>query len=217
MRIKHIIGYIIIMSFFLSCTKWKETEDVSHVSQLPKFELTGGEFISFVKDEQSDFTDPGVLATVDGEPVSVISSGSVDLSEPGVYIITYYAQNKDFLSNTVERIIAVTHEKVTNNDLSGKYTGTVWSPQVEMKVTKVDEKGLYKCSEVMGYPGFEMKGRFVDIGDNELILLHGEGFFGNYSASTGYYTRTTLSWTIFLEDEPYTDVQIPVTWRKTDD
>ncbi len=217
MKQKTVIALIFVLVFLLSCEKWKETEDVSHVSQLPQFELTGGEFISYLKQDEGTFTDPGVIATVDDEPVSVFSTGYVDLTEPGVYTIFYFAQNKDFLSNSAERIIAVTNEKVTSNDLSGKYTGTLWSPQVEMKVTKVDEEGLYKCTEVLGFPGFEMKGRFVDLGDNELVLLHGEGYFGNYSGSTGSYTRSTLSWTIFLEDEPYTDVQLPVTWRKLDE
>ena len=30
----------------LSCEKWYETADVSHVSYLPEFTLTGGDFIS---------------------------------------------------------------------------------------------------------------------------------------------------------------------------
>ena len=219
MKMNRYISFLVIIVLLISCEKWDETDQVSHVSYLPSFELIGGEFISYVvtDDEDARYNDPGVIARVNGQAVSVISTGYVDLNEPGVYSVYYYAQNEDYLTNTAERIVAVTYEKVTNNDLSGKYIGTNWSPQVEMKVTKIDDNGLYKCSEVLGFPGYEMKGRFVDLGDNELVLLHGEGYFGRYSGSTGNYSGSTLSWTIYLEDDPYQDVQVPVVWVKLEE
>jgi hypothetical protein len=134
-----------------------------------------------------------------------------------VYNILYYAENSDGLSAIGERIVAVTNNDVTENDLSGDYIGTRWSPQVEMKVTKVDEKGLYKCTEIFGYPGTEMKGRFVDLGNNELVLIHGEGDFGAYANAEGSYTPSTLSWTVALLDDPYSGIEIPVTWIKLDE
>jgi hypothetical protein len=104
---------------------------------------------------------------------------------------------------------------VTDNDLSGNYIGTLWDP-VSMEVKKSADKGLYEAEEVMGFPGFEMPGRFVDIGRNELVLLPDEGYFGRYGASEGTYTNRTLSWTIFLIDDPYEGIQLPVTWVKTE-
>jgi hypothetical protein len=67
----------------------------------------------------------------------------------------------------------------------------------------------------MGYPGLEVPGKFVDLGDNNLVLLHGDGYFGRYANSEGDYSRSTLSWTIQLLDSPYEGLKIPVVWSKT--
>jgi hypothetical protein len=218
------IVIVILMMALVSCEKWDESSDISRVSYLPQFELSGGEFISMEQND-GEFFEPGVKAFVDGKEVNVflriggqnldITTNTVDLSTPGVYIRTYYAENRDGVSNTAERLVAVTHEDVTDNDLSGNYIGTLWDP-VSMEVKKSADKGLYEAEEVMGFPGFEMPGRFVDIGRNELVLLPDEGYFGRYGASEGTYTNRTLSWTIFLIDDPYEGIQLPVTWVKTE-
>jgi hypothetical protein len=208
--------YILLILLWLmaGCEKWYTTKEVSHISYLPVFEMEGGEFISMERQDSVDFEDPGVTATADGQPLTVYYSGSVDLSEVGVYLIRYSAENSDGLVGKAERVIAVTNSDVSNNDLSGIYSGTNWDP-VESKVKKIDENGLYECEDVLGFPGFEMPGKFVDLGGNELVLLHGDGFFGRYGNSEGTYTRSTLSWTVFLLDPPYEGVEIPVLWRKT--
>jgi hypothetical protein len=205
---------LLIVSWLLfGCEKWYTTDEVSHISYIPVFEMEGGEFISIERQDSVEFEDPGVTASANGEPLSVYYSGEVDLSEVGVYLIEYSAENSDGLLGRAERIIAVTNSDVSNNDLSGIYTGTNWDP-VESKVKKIDENGLYECDDILGFPGFEIEGRFVDLGGSELVLLHGDGFFGRYANSDGTYTRSTLSWTVFLIDPPYEGVEIPVLWRK---
>jgi hypothetical protein len=205
---------LLILSGLMSgCDKWYTTEEVSHISYVPEFEMTDGEFISVLRQDSVDFEDPGVVASADGMPLTVYARGSVDLSEVGVYLIEYFAENEDGLVGKAERIIAVTNNDVSNNDLSGIYSGTLWDP-VESKVKKINEKGLYECEDVLGFPGFMIEGRFVDLGQNELVLLHGDGFFGRYGNSEGTYTRSTLSWTVFLLDPPYEGVELPVLWRK---
>lgn len=208
-------AYILLLGPILmtGCEKWYTTEEVSRVSYIPVFEMVGGEFISMERQDSVEFEEPGVKASADGEPLTVYYAGDVDLSEVGVYLIEYSAENNDGLVGKAERVVAVTNSDVSKNDLSGTYTGTIWDP-VESKVKKIDENGLYECEDVLGFPGFEMKGRFVDLGGSELVLLHGDGFFGRYSNSEGNYTRSTLSWTVFLLDPPYKGVEIPVLWRK---
>jgi len=209
--------YIVYLAalFLSSCEQWSTTEDASHNSYLPEFTLEGGEFISVIRSDTAEFVDPGAIATSDGEELSVYPAGEVDLSKIGVYIIRYYAQNIDGLIATADRIIAVTHYDVSNNDLSGTYTGTNWEP-VESKVKKKDVNGLYECDEVLGYFTLSMPGQFVDLGENELVLLPGEGYLGRYSASEGDYTRSTLGWTIGLIDPPNDGIEIEVLWRKQD-
>ena len=198
----------------LGCEKWYATEDVSHVSYLPKFDLEGGEFISILRSDTAEFEDPGATASADGKVLTVYDQGEVDLSEVGVYLIRYYAFNQDRLLGIAERIVAVINHDVSGNDLSGTYTTDIWGP-VETKVRKIDVNGLYECDDIMGFPGYEIQGKFVDLGNNELVLIHGEGYFGRYNGSEGSYTRSTLSWTIFLIDPPYEGVEIPVLWRKS--
>ncbi len=200
-----------------SCDEPDETENVSHVSYLPRFEIIGGEFNSFVVTESAVYQDPGARAYENKKEIKLYAYGDVNLTQVGVYSVLYYAENSDGLYTIGERIVAVTNKDVADNDLSGKYTGTLWSPLVEMKVEKADRKGLYTCSDVMGYPGAEMKGKFVDLGNNELVLVHGKGDFGAYASSEGSYTLSSLSWTVGLLDEPYTDIDIPVTWVKLEE
>ncbi len=210
--------YLLITSVFLfySCDKWDETADISHESFLPDFNMTGGEYISFIKSDSGEFKDPGVEVTVQGKKVNwyYLYIPDIDLSTPGVYIISYYAENNEGFSRTAERIVAVTYEDISENDLSGTYEGTLWEPLVTSKVRKISDKGFYKCEEVLGFPGYSMPGKFVDLGDNTLILLPGEGYFGNYDVSEGSYSGRILSWTIIFLDPPNTGIEIPVTWRK---
>ncbi len=216
------IKYICLLTVFgallWSCDKWEETADLSHISYLPEFNMTGGEFISIVKNDTGIFTDPGIEAKVQGKNVSwfYLYQPNVDLSSPGLYILSYYAENSEGFSSIAERIVAVTFEDVTNNDLSGTYTGTLWEPQVESRVTKINDKGLYKCEEVLGFPGSSMPGRFADLGENKLVLLPGEGYFGRYDASEGAYSQRVLSWSVKFLDTPYRGLEIPVLWRKTE-
>jgi hypothetical protein len=223
MKIEHMKTYdykyiiLIIAGILLfSCDKWDETADVSHISHLPEFNMIGGEFVSFVQNDTGKFEDPGVEATVDGMQVNwyYLYLPDIDLKTPGIYIISYYAENNEGFSSTADRVVAVTYEDISNNDLSGTYEGTIWIPLVESKVRKINENGLYKCEEVLGFPGYSMPGEFVDLGDNRLILLPGEGYFGEYDASEGSYSNRILSWSVIFLDDPYTGLEIPVTWRK---
>lgn len=208
--------YLMLVFLVTGCEKWYTTEDVSHISYLPEFEINGGEFVSVIRADSIEYEDPGAQAYSEGEELHVYSYGEVDLSEVGVYIIVYAAQNTDGLVGTAERIVAVTHEDVSHIDLEGTYIGTNWDPLVESRIKKIDDKGLYECDDIMGYPDAEMTGRFVVLGDHQLVLIHGEGYFGNYAGSEGAYTLSTVSWTVYLTDKPYEGTEIPVIWTKID-
>jgi len=215
---KFVVSIFLILVILTGCDKWYTTDNVSHISQLPQFMLAGGEFISITRADSGEFIDPGVTAKFDEDSIDVTKSGSfdaakVDITKTGVYIITYTAKNQDGLIASTERIVAVTDVDVTNNDLSDTYIGTRWDI-VDSKVKKINPKGLYKCSEVLGYPGASMPGKFVDLGNNKLVLINGNGYFGRYKSSEGTYSLSTLSWTISLIDPPYQGNEISVIWRK---
>ncbi|MBN2484528.1 MAG: DUF5011 domain-containing protein [Bacteroidales bacterium] len=205
---------IFILLLLVSCEKWNQTSDISQVSQLPTFELNGDDFLVFVPTDTGEYTDAGARAFEGDKELAVYSFGEVDLTKKGVYLVYYYAENSFGLSAIGERVVAVTSFNTATNDLSGWYEGTLWEPMANMRVSKVDEKGLYKCTEVFGYPGSEVKGRFVDLGNNELVLLPGNGDFGSYAMSEGGYSRSALTWSISLLDDPYKGIDIQVVWSK---
>jgi hypothetical protein len=209
-----ILFLVFIAAGILSCEKWYETADVSHVSYLPEFKLTDGDFISIVKQDSGEYADPGGIATVNGSQVNLYYDDSeVDITKPGLYVVYFYAENAEGFSKTTYRFVAVTYTDVSGNDLSGTYTGTLWD-EVESRVTKINQAGLYKMTDVLGFPGYTMPGRFADLGDGQLVLLPGEGYFGEYGYSEGTYTKRTLSWYVRFLSDPYEGLEIPVTWRK---
>ena len=81
-----------------------------------------------LRSDTIEFEDPGAKAYAEGQELAIYAAGEVDVSEVGVYIIRYYAVNQDNLAATAERIVAVTHHNVSNNDLSGTYTTNIWLP-----------------------------------------------------------------------------------------
>jgi hypothetical protein len=206
---------VILTVIITACDKWDDTADISHVSYLPEFEMTGGEFLSVIRDS-AGFRLPPIRVTVQGKDVSwYYVNNYYDVTTPGVYILTYYAENDEGFSKTADRILAVTNEDVTDNDLSGDFESSTFGP-VEMRITRVDSRGLYKCEDVLGFPGAPMPGRIVDIGENSLVLLPGEGYFGRFDISEGSYTSRTVSWTVILLDPPNTGIEIPVTWVRSE-
>jgi hypothetical protein len=207
--------FICIPFSMTTCDRWDDTADISHVSYLPEFEMVGGDFISIIKDSVN-FNLPPIRVTVQGKDVSwYYLNDYYDVKTPGIYSIAYYAENDEGFSSTAERILAVTYENVTNNDLSGDYESNTFG-SAEMRITKLDPKGLYKCEDVLGYPGAPMPGRIVDLGNSRLALLPGEGYFGRYDVSEGSYTKRTVSWSVILLDPPNEGIEVPVTWIKSE-
>ena len=190
---KQLIRYSLILFLFSSCEKWYTTEDVSHVSGSSGIHPGRGRVYFISPERHYGIHRSGSNCYFSGnEELDVFAYGTVDLSRVGVYSILYYAQNQDKLIEMTQRIIAVTSEDVSSNDLTGTYESSNWS-LVESKVKKMNEDGLYECEEVMGYYDMEMPGRFVDLGDNKLVLLNGDGYFGRYAAYEGTYTLSTLA------------------------
>ncbi|QQS50554.1 MAG: DUF5011 domain-containing protein [Bacteroidota bacterium] len=206
--------FLLLVFIIVACEPWNETADVSHVSEFPEFELEGEGFESFVTEDSAEYTDKGARAFANDMELLVYSQGRVDLSIPGVYTIQYFAQNEDGIWGTAERIVAVTYQDVTANDLSGHYTSSGFGQEAEMKLVKTHPQGLYTCNDIMGYPDAEMKGKLVDLGNHTLVLVHGEGDFGSWADREGEYTLSSLAWTLALLDEPYQGVEVDIVWQK---
>jgi hypothetical protein len=123
----------------LSGCKKVETDNLSRIKNYPGIALAGNEF--YVINVGESFAEPGVTATLGGQPLTPIISNPVNTARPGIYVIRYKGANTEGDTITASRTIIVTDPVVNNLDQSGSFlrTGFDASP-----VTKVGTKGLYR-------------------------------------------------------------------------
>ncbi len=114
------------------------TEDrigISRVTHFAVFQMSGSEFMSLV--QGTAFVDPGVKAFEGSTEIPVTTSGSVNVNQPGIYVLTYSATNKDkFTATTSRTVVVLSGPEVPGTDLSGKYD-YVGSSTYTSTVTKV--------------------------------------------------------------------------------
>lgn len=69
------------------------------------------------------FTDPGVTATLNGEPVEAPSAVTVNVNVPGVYNLEYVATNPEgFTASDWRTVVVISNSaQVASNDFSGTY------------------------------------------------------------------------------------------------
>ena len=122
---KYILSLLIIISgLAFSCNKHDinntdENVGISRVIFFPIVELNGSSLM--VIDKGTTFTDPGVNATVNGEPVTPTITVSVNTSANGIYYLKYSAVNADGFSASADRIIIVKNATAVAPDYSGNW------------------------------------------------------------------------------------------------
>jgi hypothetical protein len=118
----------------------------SKVTYFADITMKGDEYMSLVQGDT--YTDPGATATEKGTPISLTTSGKVDASTPGIYLVTYSAVNKDgFAASKVRTVVILKAAETPGVDVSGtyKYVGGAY----EATVTKV-AKGVYTMDNFYG-------------------------------------------------------------------
>jgi hypothetical protein len=192
--------YAILGAVLSTSCEDDETANVSFVTSYPVFDLTGGEAVT-VLGNGSAFVDPGAVATENGTPIDVQTTGTVDTSTPGLYRLTYSATNSDGYSATASRLVAVTAEDVSGTDLSGTYFRAANNRQ--STVTKL-ANGLYLMTDCWGSASsgtnpLPVPTYLVHTGGTDLLLQYdepGAPFGGN--EGTGVIQPTQLSLTVTL-------------------
>lgn len=163
------------------------------------------------------YVDPGYTATLNGEDVSniVTLDSNVDMSEMGLYAVTYTATNEDGFSASAERTVIVANPGHIDTVYESfvQYSGRSYKNPLALKEVA---PGKYSIDDIMGgyyclgrYPGYEAygydfwaEGSFQINDDNSLSLLSvGSWYFKknfDYSTFTGSYNPTTgvIKWTI---------------------
>src|SRR5688572_9725245 len=82
-----------------ACSKeptYDDTDDMVGSSKVVYFATVAikGERLMII-DQGSTFTDPGVTAELNGQPVPAPASGTVNVNVPGVYVLEYTATNPE--------------------------------------------------------------------------------------------------------------------------
>jgi hypothetical protein len=93
---------------------------ISRVTYYATVTMNGNPYMSVVYG--SIYTDPGATATEKGKPIAVTTSGTVNTSQVGIYIITYTAVNADGFAASATRYVAVLPSpELPGVDISGSY------------------------------------------------------------------------------------------------
>ncbi|WP_266202896.1 immunoglobulin-like domain-containing protein [Pontibacter kalidii] len=148
------------------CEKDDETADISFVTTYPVVSLIGEQWEVLQVGET--FTDPGIEAFEGETAIDYTTSGTVDTSVPGVYVLTYTAVNQDGFSASTIRYVGVITPEAAAIDLSGQYQRTAGALGVST-VTRI-EPGLYETDNIGGVadPGPATTVRFYHYDVNQL-------------------------------------------------
>jgi hypothetical protein len=117
----------------------------SKIVYFPSVVIKGEKTI--IIDQGATFTDPGVTATLNGQPVTANSAVTVNTSVPGVYNLEYTATSPDGYTASDWRTVVVmsTNAQVTNNNFAGNYkrdngVDVIWT-KVGRGIYEVDNPG----------------------------------------------------------------------------
>jgi hypothetical protein len=116
----------LIISLLGACNKDTITQNDNQVGEstityYAVLTLNGQPIMSVVKG--TTFTDPGVTATVNGQTIDYTTTGTVDASTSGLYVLTYSAVNKDGYSSSVSRtVVVIDSAPASDVDISGSYS-----------------------------------------------------------------------------------------------
>lgn len=122
----------------------------SRVTFFPVVTLLGERYMAVEVGGQ--YTEEGIEATESGEPIPYTTTGTVNTAVPGVYTLTYSAENKDGFSAVVKRTVAVydTDPDAAAHDLSGNYARDLNGSIAEW--TRL-APGVYQVFNPGGAPG----------------------------------------------------------------
>jgi hypothetical protein len=95
------------------------TVGISKIIYYPSVSIKGERLI--ILNQGEAFSDPGVTSILNGQTVQFTTTGTVDTSTPGVYGLTYTAQNPQGYTSSDWRTVVVIGNDVAANDYSGTY------------------------------------------------------------------------------------------------
>lgn len=180
MKIKNkfikVISLICSIVLFVSCSEEKPI--TSEITFFPTFEIEGGQYL--VVQTGSTYTDTGVTALAGGAELPLITTGSVNTSQVGLYKLNYAATNADGFDGTSFRYVIVADDPsaIAARDLSGSYTRNTNAAHI-MTLTKVAD-GFYQADDVL--PTNKINALIAHVSDTEIVIPRQSSRFGDIAA-----------------------------------
>ncbi|MDR2409755.1 MAG: DUF5011 domain-containing protein [Bacteroidales bacterium] len=184
--VKIILLSVFAATFFNSCSK--DSEGVSKVVTYPVFNLEGGNFITDIVHTTGLFVDPGVQAFAGDVEVPVTTSGSVNISIPDLYILTYTAYDESGLfAVSAERKVLIT-DTILTEDYSGTYVHSTNSSRIRTVTKPAGALGWYRFSDSW-WQAASIPVEFVDLGSS-LKVIPGNSNYGPFDGTVTYNSVT---------------------------
>lgn len=194
---KNIYIILIVSLIFIgySCKKELTSEGVSKITTYPVLKLKGNTFMTIKKG--ATYTEPGFIATIGETDVvsKVQSSGNVDNTTPGVYILNYKITNDEGYFVEIRRWVGVIDSDAEAADISGTYVRT-------NGVNCTFEKkamGLYTTNNVGGvndpsyiYPVYV----FNTVGKTLVVPQQPNALGGDVYCTGITFSGTQIKWTV---------------------
>jgi hypothetical protein len=159
----------------------------SRITNFAVFQFSGAKYVAVV--QGSAYTEPGVKASEGGKDIPVKTTGSVNTSVPGLYVLSYSATNKDgYEANTTRNVVVIPGHEVPGADLSGKYD-YIGSTVYQSTVTKVAE-GTYTTDNCWS-GGSVIPILFISLDGLTITIPQQPTGFGLMTPGTGSYNPAT--------------------------
>ncbi|WP_423147515.1 immunoglobulin-like domain-containing protein [Rubrolithibacter danxiaensis] len=154
----------------------------SKITVYPELTLNGDQLT--IINQGTTYTDEGVVAKIGEQEVEYASSGTVDSSTPGVYVINYSAKNEDGFSASSYRTVVVmsTAGDINSHDFSGTYDRDGF-PQTSTWTKTAN--GVYTVQNPGGAAGVTVTA--VNFEGNKIVVPQQECEAGTMSSSIGTY------------------------------
>ena len=202
MKIKYLIAIFFTITAFAACNKDDNfnyapgTVGISKIIYFPSVTINGDRLI--ILNEGDTYTEPGVVATLNGDSVQYTTTGQVNASVPGVYDLQYTAVNEQGYSASDWRTVVVIGNDVADNDFSGTYKKVLPTVGVTSTWTKIGN-GVYTVENPGGSAGIGLTATAVNYTGNEIKIPHQiSPDFGEVSSQDESYdpaaTPVTYSW-----------------------
>ncbi len=175
----------------LSCNKNDDynypagTVGHSRIIFFPSVAIKGDKLI--ILQPGTAYTDPGVTALLNGATTPTTTSGAVDVTKPGVYVLTYTAKNPEGYTASDTRTVAVIGNDVSTHNYSGTYARYVSNaPNGQTSTWTKTANGVYTVVNPGGATGVTVTA--VNYSGNNIAIPQQVVSAGQFSSTGGVYS-----------------------------